>query len=68
MRERKCRSLLKTITWRIIALALSYWVARAFGVDVATSIGIVVVANAVSTIAYYLHERVWDKIRLGKEA
>ena len=60
MRDRKTRSLMKTITWRIIALGLSYVVAIGFGVDSWTSVKLVIVANGCSTIAYYIHERIWN--------
>ena len=62
MREKRSRSLIKTMTWRIIALGLSYLTAIAFGVDSCTSLKLVLVANGCSTLAYYIHERVWDKI------
>lgn len=65
MREKRFRSIIKTITWRIIALIVSYITARAFGVDIETSIKMVIVANTVSMIAYYYHERAWDKIDKG---
>lgn len=50
------RSLVKSITWRIIAtLIAAWWV----GFQVA------ILMNIVQTIAYYIHERVWVRIRWG---
>lgn len=65
MREKRYRSLIKTITWRIIAVTTSFFAALLFGVDLDTSIKLVIFANAVSMIAYYGHERVWNKINKG---
>jgi len=67
MKEKRSRSGWKTVTWRIIALIISYISARAFGVDTETSIKMVIVANAVAMIVYYYHERAWDRIGKGRK-
>lgn len=61
------RSLLKTVTWRITGsgatFAIGYAISRDF--TIATSIASVqLVAN---TILYFMHERVWDKIKWGRQ-
>lgn len=57
MSETHSRTLVKAITWRIIAtLIAAWWV----GFEIA------IVMNIVQTVAYYFHERVWVKIRWGK--
>lgn len=50
----------------MVALLVSYISVRAFGVDVITSLKVVIVANGTSMLAYYLHERIWDKIEKGR--
>lgn len=56
--ETKTRSVVKAITWRVIATLIAmYWV----GFQAA------IVLNIIQTVAYYLHERVWVKIKWGKE-
>ncbi len=57
MSETHTRTIVKAITWRIIAtLIAAWWV----GFQVA------IIMNIVQTVAYYFHERVWIKIRWGK--
>lgn len=52
------RSIVKSITWRIIAtLIAAYWV----GFQIA------ILMNIVQTIAYYIHERVWVRINWGRQ-
>lgn len=56
--ETKTRSVVKAITWRIIATLIAmYWV----GFQAA------IVLNIVQTVAYYFHERGWVHIKWGRE-
>jgi len=63
--EQHKRSITKSITFRVLVIisdmviitAVTHSYGVAFGVTVATNVG--------STILYYLHERVWAKIRWG---
>lgn len=55
--ETKTRSIVKAITWRIIATLIAmYWV----GFQAA------IVLNIIQTIAYYFHERAWAHINWGR--
>ena len=67
MKEKRSRSGWKTVIWRIVAVIVSYVTARTCGVDVDTSIKLVIVANTVSMMAYYWHERLWNRIEKGRE-
>ena len=65
MSDSKSRSLIKTISWRLTGsfstFLISYLILRNF--TVAGSIAVIqVVAN---TVLYYLHERVWSRIKWG---
>jgi uncharacterized membrane protein len=52
------RSIVKSITWRVIAtLIAAYWV----GFEIA------ILMNIVQTIAYYIHERLWVHINWGRQ-
>lgn len=53
------RLVVKTLTWRLIAMVLSAGVVYAFTGALWASLGSVVVANVLSTGLYYVHERVW---------
>ena len=69
------RSLAKTATWRAIALVSDFFIIYVFikkffpslGIFF-TAVGLTLTSNTISTIAYYLHERMWNKIKWGKEA
>lgn len=57
MIETKTRSIVKAITWRVVATIIAYlWV----GLEAA------IIINIVQTIAYYFHERVWVHIDWGR--
>lgn len=52
------RTLVRAITWRIIAtLVTAAW----------TGLSGAIIINIVMTIAHYVHERVWLKINWGRE-
>ena len=55
--ETKTRSIVKAITWRVIATLIAmYWV----GFQAA------IVLNIIQTVAYYFHERAWVHINWGR--
>jgi len=60
------RSLLKTITWRIIGsidtMIITYFITGNWKFGLAVG-GIEVVSKM---ILYYLHERIWQRIKWGK--
>jgi uncharacterized membrane protein len=53
------RALIKTITWRVIAIFSSVIVLRTFTGRWLESIEAAVAANLVGMALYYLHERAW---------
>lgn len=56
--DTKTRSIVKAITWRIIATLIAmYWV----GLQAA------IVLNIIQTVAYYFHERAWVHIKWGRD-
>lgn len=67
MADTHLRSILKAITWRIIAsfttFALTYIVTGE--ISKAASVGIFDVI--VKIFLNYLHERVWDKVKFGRK-
>ncbi len=66
MHEKSYRSILKSISWRITGtldtILISFIITGS--IKVAASIGLVEVFTKM--ILYYFHERVWNKIKLGK--
>jgi uncharacterized membrane protein len=52
------RTVIKSVTWRIVAtLVTAYF----------TGLSGAIIINIWMTIAYYLHERAWVKIKWGRE-
>lgn len=58
MKETKLRSFTKSIIWRVISIIIT-WI-------VVGSLSATLIAAGLSMIAYYIHERVWNKILWGK--
>lgn len=57
--DTKRKSIMKTISWRVIAMIISYLVAYYFTNSVLVSFELVLVSNILSMIVYYYHERLW---------
>ncbi len=64
--ESRKRSIVKTITWRIIATLITVSIVYFFTREVVLSAGIGLVDVIVKVIAYYSHERIWDRIYFGR--
>ncbi len=60
------RSLTKAVTFRIIALCADFLVINALTQKSEVALGIIILTNSSSTILYFLHERVWNRIHWGK--
>jgi len=67
MKETRKRSLIKSITWRLICIVVS--ILTSFVLtgkwDIAVAIG--TVYNVVTMILYYFHERFWNRVKWGCE-
>ncbi|MBS1525613.1 MAG: DUF2061 domain-containing protein [Bacteroidetes bacterium] len=60
------RSVVKTITYRGLILILDFTSIYLFTGKVKIALGFMLVSNIYTTIGYFLHERIWDKIKWGK--
>jgi uncharacterized membrane protein len=60
------RSWVKALTWRAISIIVTALIVYWFVGSIKVVIGVTVVANAILTLLYYLHERFWKKIYWGK--
>jgi adenylylsulfate kinase len=60
------RSVLKTISYRVVILVLDFTAIYLFTGKVKVAIGFMIVSNIYTTIGYFIHERIWDKIKWGK--
>lgn len=63
--EARRRSIAKTVTWRALATLITIALLYAFTCEVQLSLEAGVAINAIKALAYYLHERLWSKIKWG---
>jgi len=64
--EKLSRSIVKTVSYRIFILMLDFTTIYLFTGKVKVAIGFMLVSNLYTTIGYFFHERIWDKIKWGK--
>jgi len=60
------RSFLKAITWRVLASLTTTVVAYIMTRDVIISLEIGSIEAVAKFVIYYMHERVWDKVGIGR--
>jgi uncharacterized membrane protein len=60
------RSIVKTVTYRVFILILDFTSIYIFTGQVKIALGFMIVSNVYTTIGYFFHERIWDKIKWGK--
>ena len=63
-KESKTRSTTKTISWRIIAFLTSWFVLMAGLTDI--PLWNAIIMNLLGTLFFFIHERVWNSIDIGK--
>ncbi len=61
------RSIVKTMTWRVIATATTMLVAYIWLGEWTTSIALAIMANGIKAVLYYIHERVWNRTDFGRK-
>ncbi len=61
------RSLVKAITYRAVIVVLDISVIYLLTGRVDVALGFMVISNIYTTIAYFVHERIWNKIQWGIE-
>lgn len=60
------RSIVKTVSYRIVILILDFTSIYIFTGKVKVALGFMIVSNIYTTLGYFFHERIWDKIKWGK--
>ncbi|MCO5937425.1 DUF2061 domain-containing protein [Mucilaginibacter sp. RB4R14] len=60
------RSVFKTISYRVVILLLDFVCVYLFIGQIKVVFGFMIVSNIYTTIGYFLHERIWDRIKWGK--
>ncbi len=65
--ESHWRSIIKTVTWRLIAIAVTILISYIWLQEWGSSIALSLVANGIKALLYYLHERGWNRISFGRK-
>ncbi len=61
------RSIVKSITWRLVAVTITMLVSYIWLQEWGSSIILALTANGIKALLYYLHERGWNKIEFGRQ-
>jgi uncharacterized membrane protein len=59
------RSVAKALTYRLLIMTLDFITIYLFTGTVRVAIGFMIVSNIYTTGAYFIHERIWARIRWG---
>ncbi len=63
--ETKRRSIVKALTYRVFIVCLDFGAIYLFTHKVEVALGFMIVSNVYTTVGYFLHERLWSRIRWG---
>ncbi len=66
MKETNTRSIAKALSWRFIATTITVSIAYLFTGEVTVALEIGGLDMVLKIVAYFLHERIWGTIRMGK--
>jgi adenylylsulfate kinase len=61
------RSIVKAITYRGVIICLDFLAIYIFTHKVDVALGFMIVSNIYTTVGYFLHERIWARVRWGAE-
>ena len=64
--EHPKRSIVKALTWRIIAFSVTIIAIYIYTKDVKESLIVGIGANTVKIFLYYYHERIWNRVKFGR--
>ncbi|HXB13577.1 MAG TPA: DUF2061 domain-containing protein [Bacteroidia bacterium] len=60
------RSLVKTISYRVVIIILDFTLVYLFTKKLTIATGFTIISNVYTTLGYLLFERLWNKIKWGK--
>lgn len=63
--ESNKRSIMKAISYRIIIILLDFSVIYLLTKKISVAAGFMIISNIYTTVAYFFHERIWNKIKWG---
>jgi uncharacterized membrane protein len=59
------RSLVKAITYRVVIVCLDFVVVYVLTKKTDVALGFMIISNIYTSLGYFLHERIWARIRWG---
>ncbi len=65
-KDTNARSIIKTISWRILATVTTVTLVYIFIGDVSIALSVGGIEVFLKMLIYFFHERAWDKIKFGK--
>lgn len=65
-KESNARTLVKTISWRITATLTTTFLVYIFTGQIRTAIEVGMLEMVAKLVFYYVHERLWDKVKFGR--
>lgn len=65
--EKHSRTIVKSITWRLLAFGATVIVLQLMINDWQTSLLHSVIIHSIKTVLYYIHERLWNLSNFGQE-
>lgn len=65
--EHPKRSVVKALTWRVIAFLVTIIVVYVYSKDIKESLVVGISANFIKIFFYYIHERIWNRSKFGRE-
>lgn len=66
MSDTNKRSLVKTVSWRLTGSGATFLISWLIAGNLAIAGTIAVIQLISNTILYYIHERIWNKVKWGR--
>jgi uncharacterized membrane protein len=67
MIDSKSRSIVKTLSWRVTGSGATFLIVWLFTESLVLAGPIAITQLILNTILYYIHERVWNNIKWGRD-
>ena len=65
--ESRKRSLIKSLVWRVVATTVTMLVSFIWLGEWTSAIVLAITANAIKSVLYYAHERLWNRTNFGRK-
>lgn len=65
--EHPKRSIVKSLTWRVFSFFLTVIIIYAYTKNIKQAVGVGAGIDIIKMILYYIHERIWNKVKFGRE-